>query len=212
MPKSLEKRKLSAIPPRVLSVALSLSIWSQLVAPPAFAQNPPAEINIVVVEGEGAVNNVGQRSTSHPVVRVEDENQKPISGAAVVFTLPTDGASGEFASGDKTLIVTTDPRGQAAASNLKVNQIPGKLQIHVSTSFKGRTARTNITQFNMSVPGKRAGGSSKTLLIVLAIAGAAAAGGVVAASQGGSSNSPTTTPVVTPISITPGPGTIGGPR
>src|SRR5215204_6654102 len=100
MPKSLEKRKLSAIPPRVLSVALSLSIWSQLVAPPAFAQNPPAEINIVVVEGEGAVNNVGQRSTSHPVVRVEDENQKPISGAAVVFTLPTDGASGEFASGE----------------------------------------------------------------------------------------------------------------
>jgi hypothetical protein len=212
MPKSLEKQRMPAVPPRALSVALSLSIWIQFVAPPVFAQDPPAEINIVVVEGEGAVNNVGQRSASHPIVRVEDESQKPISGAAVVFTLPTDGASGEFASGDKTLIVTTDTRGQAAASNLKVNQIPGKLQIHVSTSFKGRTARTNITQFNMSVPGKRAGGSSKTLLIVLAIAGAAAAGGVVAASQGGSSNSPVTTPTVTPISITPGPGTIGGPR
>src|SRR5688572_26797365 len=190
MPKFLEKQRILVVPPRALSVVLSLSICIQLVAPPMCAQNPPAEIDIVVVDGEGAVNNVGQRSTRHAVVRVEDENQKPISGAAVVFTLPTDGASGEFGNGDKTLIVTTDTRGQAAASNLKVNQVPGKLQIHVSTSFKGRTARTNITQFNMSVPGKRAGGSGKTLLIVLAIAGAAAAGGVVATQTGGSSNSP----------------------
>src|SRR5688500_11119104 len=115
MPKSLEKQRISFVPPRALSLVLSLSIWTQLVAPPLFPQNPPAEIKLVVVDGEGAVNNVGQRSIRYPVVRVEDENQKPIAEAAVVFTLPTDGPSGEFGNGDKTLIVTTDPRGQAAA-------------------------------------------------------------------------------------------------
>jgi hypothetical protein len=216
MPK-LEKKKIStAIPARALSIVLSLSVCVQLLLPSAFAQNPPTEISIVVMDGEGAVNNVGQRSTHDLVIRVEDEAQKPIIGAAVVFTLPTDGPSGEFGNGSKTLIVTTDSRGQAAATNLKVNQISGKLQIHVNASFKGRTARTNITQFNMSVPGKRAGGggSSKTLLIVLAVAGAAAAGGIAATMGKGSSSSPTTptTPAVTPIGITPGPGTIAGSR
>lgn len=214
MPKSLEKRRIAGAAPQALSMALSLSICLQLVVPHGvLAQDPPAEINIVVVDGEGAVNNVGQRSARDPLIRVEDENQKPISGAAVVFTLPTDGASGLFGNGDQTLIVTTDQRGQASASNLKVNQVPGKLQIHVSASFRGRTARANITQFSMSVPGKRSGGSGKTLLIVLLVAGAAAAGGVVATSQRRSTTgSPAQPPPVIPISITPGPGTIGGPR
>jgi hypothetical protein len=215
MPKSLEKQRISGAHPRALAVALSLSIYAQLVAPPVLAQNPPAEINIVVVNGEGAINNVGQRSTRDPAIRVEDESHKAVVGAAVVFSLPTDGASGEFGNGSKTLIVTTDPRGQATATNLKVNQVPGKLQIHVSASYKGRTARTNITQFSMSVPGKRSGGSGsgKTLLILLAVAGAAAAGGVLATSGKGSNPASTTpTPTLTPISITPGPGAIGGPR
>src|ERR1035437_2705000 len=57
------------------------------------------ELNIVVVEGEGAINNVRQRAARAPVVRVEEQNHKPIAGAAVAFTLPTGGASGEFSNG-----------------------------------------------------------------------------------------------------------------
>ena len=196
---------------RALSIALTFSVCAQYFITHVLAQNPPDEIKIVVIDGEGAVNNVGQRSTRDAVVRVEDDTQKPVAGAAVVFTLPTDGPSGEFANGEKTLIVTTDARGIASASNLKLNLVPGKVPIHVSTSYRGRTARTNITQFNMSVPGKRAGGSNK-MLIILAIAGAAAAGGVAAAYSGGSSSGSPSGPTVTPISITPGTGTIGGAR
>jgi hypothetical protein len=205
--------RISDVFTRALSVALAFSICAQLLSTPVLAQTPPGEITIVVVEGEGAVNNVGQRSSKQVIVRVEDENKKPIDGAAVVFTLPTDGPSGEFANGEKTLIVTTDARGLAAATNLKANAIDGKLPIHVSTSYRGRTARTNVTQFNMSVPGKRAGGSSnKTLLIVLAVAGAAAAGGVVATTRNGNSAGSPAAPAITPISITPGAGTIAGAR
>lgn len=197
-----------------LSVTLSLLLCVEAVLQPAYAQSPPAPLQIVVVDGEGAVNNIGQRSTRDPVVRIADQNDKVIAGASVVFTLPTEGPSGEFGNGSKTLIITTDARGEATATGLKVNQVPGRLQIHVNASYRGQTARTNITQFNMSVPGKRAGGSGKTILVVLAIAGAAAAGGVVAATRKGSGSTPSTTvaPTIAPISIAPGTGTVGPPR
>jgi hypothetical protein len=198
---------------KAMCIALSFLIASQQLAlPPLYAQNAQPAVNIVVVSGEGAMNNIGQRGARDPIVRIEDENHKPVAEAAVVFTLPADGASGEFENGDKTLIVMTDNKGEAVARGLKVNQVAGKLQIHVTASYRGRTARTNITQFNMSVPGKRAGGSAKTALIILAIAGAAAAGGVTAATRKGSSTGAPPPASVTPISITPSPGVVGPPR
>src|ERR1035437_7549766 len=55
------------------------------------------ELNTVVVEG--AINNVRQRAARAPGVRVEEQNHKPIAGAAVAFTLSTVCASGEFSNG-----------------------------------------------------------------------------------------------------------------
>jgi hypothetical protein len=200
---------------KALSLPVSCLLCVHGVLPRAHAQNPPTRLEIIVVAGEGVINNVGQRSSRDPVVRIEDENKKPVVGASVVFTLPTEGPSGEFGNGDKSAIVVTDNRGEAAAVGLRLNQVPGKLPIHVNASFRGQTARTNITQFNMDVPGKRAKkGSSKKVVAILAIAGAAAAGGVVASTRG--SSSATTRPTVpaapVPITIAPGPGTVGPPR
>lgn len=210
-----EKGKYLKYSTKALCSGLSAVICAQLVLPPAYAQNPPAELNLVVVDGEGAINNIGQRALHDPVVRVEDENHKPVSGAAVVFTVPTEGASGEFAKGEKSLVVTTDQQGQAVAQGLKANQVAGRLQIHVTASYRGRTARTNITQFNMAVPGKKTGGGSgKKVAIILVIAGAAAGGGIAAAALGGKSSSAVTppTPPAPTITITPGTGTIGPPH
>lgn len=195
-----------------LAVLLSL----QLALSPLTAQNPHAQLNIVVLEGEAAINNIGQRSAHHPVIRVEDENKKPISGAAVVFNLPTDGASGEFGNGSKTLIVTTDDEGIAAAQGLRANQTPGTLQIRVNASFRGKSAGASITQFNMAVPGKAVGGRShsKTWIILAVIAGGAAAGGTVALGSKGTTAAatPSNPAVSQPISVTPGTGTVGPPR
>jgi hypothetical protein len=182
---------------------------------PAWSQNPPTLLNIVVVDGEGAINNVGQRATHNPSVRIEDENQRPISGAAVVFTLPTEGPSGEFSNGSKTLTIITNNQGIATAQGLKVFWTAGKLQIHVNASYRGQTARTNITQFNMAVPGgKTEKASNKKLWIIVAVAAAAAGGGAVAAlSHGGSTATTGVTPPSTPaIVITPGSGTVGPPH
>ena len=200
---------------RPLCVWLSCLLWIQVVLPPAWAQNPPAKLQIVVVEGEGVANNVGQRSAKDPVIRVQDENDKPVSGAAVVFTLPTEGASGVFGNDEKTLIATTDARGEASATGLRVNQVAGRLQIHVNASYRGQTARTNITQFNMAVPGKRSGGGGgKTAAIVLAIVGAAAGGGIAFALSNNKTPAPAgpAAPPVTPIGISAGTGTVGPPR
>jgi hypothetical protein len=175
---------------------------------------PPREINLTVVEGEGQSNNIGQHARRPPLVRVEDENHHPIVGAVVIFTLPTEGATGEF-GGSKTLTVVTDSQGNAAGKGLKVNQLPGKLPIYVNASYRGLTAKATITELIVAPPGAKigGGGGNGKLIIVLAIIGAAAAGGgaYYATHRGGSSASNSTGPTgPTPIGITAGTGTIAG--
>src|SRR5689334_3779718 len=128
--------------PQLFRCGISCLLISQWTLTPLKAQEtpPPAELNIVVVDGEGAINRIGQRSSRDPVIRIEDENHRPLTGAAVVFTLPTGGASGEF-NGSKTSTVMTDNQGQAIARGLKVNHIPGTLPIHVNASYRSVRAR-----------------------------------------------------------------------
>jgi hypothetical protein len=198
---------------RLLAISLSF-----LIAFPVLdAQAPPALLNIVVVEGEGAINNARQRVTHDPVVRVEDENHKPIVGAAVVFTLPTEGATGEFGNGGKNLTVMTDDKGQATARGLRLNGIDGKVPIHITASYRGLTASTTMTQFSVLPPGAKPATSSHSgghgaLIAVLVAVGAAAAGGgaYLATHKSGNTATGPTTPGITPIGITPGTGTIVG--
>lgn len=164
---------------------------------------------INVVEGEGALNNIKQRVNREPIVQVEDENHKPIAGAAVVFFLPTSGPGGAFANGSQTLTVTTDSLGRAAATGIRPNHQTGQMQIRVSASHNGLTASATITQMN--VVGANVGGGLSTtakVLIVVAVAAGAAAGAIIA-TRGGSSSSTSTTSAIT---ITPGTPTVGAPH
>jgi hypothetical protein len=198
-----------------LSIALCGAISFQLPLPSASAQNLPSRIDIVVIEGEGAINNVQQRVARDPVVRIEDENHRPVAGAAVVFTLPVSGPSGEFSNGSKTITVVTDDEGTAAAHGLKTNGTPGKLQIYVTASYRGLRARTLIDQTLQGGSGAARGhGGSGKWIAILAVVGAAAAGGAIAATHGGSSSSstPATPAGPTPIGITPGTPTLSPPR
>jgi hypothetical protein len=183
-----------------------------LLAAGLMAQAPV--LNIVVVEGEGAINNIRQRTAREPIVEVQDENHRPVAGAAVVFTLPTQGAGGTFAGGAHSLTVLTDDQGRAVAHGLRPNGVKGQFQIHVNASINGRTGSTNITQTNAVVAGAggaaAAGISGKLIAIIVVAAAAAAAGGALYAthSGGGSGNSTTT---VGPTTISPGTGTVGAP-
>lgn len=180
-------------------------------------ETAPTQLNIIVVEGEGAIHNVQQRVEHEPAIRVEDENHKPVAGAAVVFTLPTEGATGEFGNRSKTLMVMTDGQGQASTQGLRTNQIAGKTSIHVTVSYKGLYARAMISEENVLPPGAKPaavsgkGGHGK-LIAILVIVGAAAAGGAVYATQKGGGSSTTAIIPTGPaaIGITPGTGTIVG--
>lgn len=173
------------------------------------AQGPPPKLNIVIVEGEGAINNVKQRVNREPIVQVEDENHKPIAGAAVVFFLPNQGPSGFFANGSKSLTVTTNADGRATASAITRNNLSGQMAIRVTAAFAGQTATATITQTNVAAIATGLSATTKWLLI-LGIAGGAAAGAVVLATRGGSSSS-SGPPVTPPITITAGTPSVGAP-
>src|SRR5260370_16891520 len=100
-------------------LSLLLAVWI-----PATAQVAPM-LNLVVLEGEGATNNIRQRTAREPVVQVEDENHKPVAGAIVVFTLPSNGAGGTFANGARTLTMVRDSKRHAAAPGFHPNPSNG---------------------------------------------------------------------------------------
>lgn len=192
----------------------------------ALAQTPlvpaPRMINLIVVEGEGAINNIKQRTAREAVVQVEDENHRPIAGALVTFTTPGQGPSGAFLNGARSLTVTTDSQGRAVARGLRPNTVQGKVEIRVNAKYQGAAADAVITMTNILPAGAAAAtaGISVKLITILAVAGAAAAGIAVAATRGGGGGStpaattPTTTTPTPPGAniIAPGTPTAGGPH
>jgi len=184
-----------------------------------YAQVVPTELNIIVVQGEGSINHVREAASLDPVIQIQDQTHSAVSGATVTFTLPTEGATGHFGNGGKMLTVTTDAQGKATAAGLKVNEYPGKLVVHIDVTYRGLSARTNVTQFDEGppVPEKaRGGGGHGKLITILAIVGAAAGGGAYYATHRNGGSSPAST-VTTPsapaaIGLTPGTPTITGPH
>jgi hypothetical protein len=179
------------------------------------AQAPPVgKLNLVVVEGEGAINNIKQRTARDTIVQVEDENHRPVAGAAVVFLLPGDGPGGSFAGGAKTAALVTDSNGQAVMPRLEPNQLDGQFQIRVNASYQGLQGNIVIHQLNAgggaATPAARAGISGKTIGILAGLAAAGAVGAAVGlrggGSSGGSTSPPSTPPTTSNNSIT-GPGT-----
>jgi hypothetical protein len=197
---------------RFLCVMLAYLLALQMMPPPAMAQEQPKpKLNIVIIEGEGAVNNIKQRTAREPIVQVEDENHRPLAGASVVFLLPDSGPSGVFANGTRMMTVLTDQQGRAVATGLRPNSVVGKFQIRVNASYQGMTGNATVAQSNAMAAAAGAAGVSGKVIAIIAVAGGAAAGGVLAATRGGGAKAPPTQPP-TPIVITPGTPSVGAPR
>jgi hypothetical protein len=193
------------------SVFLSCLLLTNLLsAKPGFdpGDDPQAApmLNIVIVEGEGTLNNVKQRVNREPIVQVEDENHKPVAGAAVVFFLPSSGPSGTFANGSQTLTVTTDSLGRASATGIHPNHTLGKMQIRVTASANGLSATATITQTNIA--GANVGRGLSTTAKLMIVGGAVVAIGV-GVYFGVRSTGPG---AQTGVTITPGVPTVGAPQ
>ena len=190
--------------------SLSFLLILNLSGVPSLAQNGPAApmmLNIVIVEGEGAINNVKQRVNREQIVQVEDENHKPVAGAAVVFFLPNQGPGGAYPGGSSSLTTTTDAQGRATSRGIQYNSLAGMMQIRVTASYRGLTATSVITQTNILGAAAVGLGLTAKILIALAVAGGGAAAGITLANRGSSSSAPTTSSTT----ISAGQPTVGAP-
>ena len=147
---------------------------------PESSQAIASKLNIVVIEGEGAINNIKARTAREVIVRVEDENHRPVAGATVAFTLPRQGASGTFLHGGRTLTIFSDQGGRAATVAIKPNHALGVFKINVSASLHGQVATAAVTQTNAIAGAAGAAGAGAAG----AGAGSAGAGGAGAAGAG----------------------------
>jgi hypothetical protein len=164
-------------------------------------------LRIVVVEGDGAINNVRTHTTHDPVVEVRDDKDGLVPGASVTFQAPSNGASAEFGDGMRSFVTQTDGEGRAAAHGLRPNSITGPYEIRVTASFNSQTASAVITETNAAPEAKS---SKKFWLIGLAVG--AAAGGAFAASHGGKSSTSTSTSTPTTGAVVPGSPSFGPPH
>ena len=153
----------------VFVALLALASWSHGVVSAAQA----AALKIVVVEGEGAVNIIQQKTAVAPVIEVRDRNDQPVSGALVRFAIQKGRAT---FSGARTLSVTTDAAGRATASGLTPIG-SGALRIGATATFQGQTAAATIAQTTVLTT---AAGGGLSPLAIAAIAGGSAAGAVLA--------------------------------
>jgi hypothetical protein len=163
-----------------------------------------AALKIVVIEGEGAVNIIQQKTAVAPIVEVRDRNDQPVSGAVVRFAIEKGRAS---FNGARTLTVTTDAAGRATATGLTATSL-GALQITVSAAFQGQTAAATIAQTTVMTTAEASsiasgGGLSHTALAgIIGGAGAGAAGVLIASKKTSGSTSSNTTPGGTSSGIT----------
>lgn len=162
-----------------LGLVQGVALWASLAAQPG--------LKIVVIEGEGAVNIIQQKTAVAPVVEVRDRNDQPVAGALVSFTI-NGGRNARFAGGLRSVTLTTNAAGRAAATTATPTG-SGAVQINVAATFQGQTATATITQSNVATAaqasaasnasgGSASGGGLSTG--TLTAIGAAAAGGLIA--------------------------------
>jgi hypothetical protein len=196
-------------PPRFFSF-LSVLLVFLLVLPPARAQDEQSGLRILIIEGEGVLNNVKLKTLKPVVVEIQADG-KPAPGASVTFTLPNQGPGGTFLNGSPTTTVNADGQGRATSSAIHPNGATGAMPIRVTVSYQGQTANTTVHQTNangVSSSGSGISTGAKVAIVLVIVAGAAVGG--VLAGRGGNSN--TTTPPPPAIVITAGTPTVGGPK
>ena len=135
------------------------------------------KLNIIVISGDGAINNIKSRTARETIVEVQDENHKPIAGAAVVFLLPDSGPGLVSSNGTRMISTMTDAKGRAVARGLKPNGQSGRFNLQVRANYQQSTGQLVIAQSNIIAAGAAISGLTVALIAV----GAAVAAGTAVA-------------------------------
>ena len=194
--------------------------------PPQTPANAPAKpmaplpviknLKLLVLAGNGEMNDLERRVMASLVVQVLDQNDRPVEGAEVVFRFPLNGPGAAFTGGKTSQTVRTTGTGEAAAVNWMANGEVGAFEVHVTATYGNEVGETTVKMSNVTriVEGARKGAKqahwySPTWVKIAIIGGAAGAvAGIILATRGGSHSSTSGT---VPITVTPGPPTVGHP-
>lgn len=201
-----------------MSVLLSLLLalpgmsWAQqpqeaAAAPPAAQAPAPTSIKLMVVQGEGAINNIEKRVVTEPIVEVRDQENRPVAGAEVVFTTPPSGPSATFFGASRTYTVKSDENGRARGTGLSPNVEEGTYPIEVTATLGNLQTSVSITQTNARAPELKSDKKNAIGWRLLTAIAAGAAAGIVAVSRRDGNNGAST-----PTSISVGGVSVGAPR
>lgn len=165
-------RKIPALM-RILVIALTIVCGGAAFSAATAQPTPGGPLKIVVIEGEGAINVIQQKTAVMPLIEVRDRNDQPVAGAVVNFVVRNGRAT---FGGARTLTVTTNSVGRAAAAGLTPGG-SGALEIGATATFQGQTAAVTIAQTNVLTAAEAAGASAG--------AGGGSSGGATAGAGGG---------------------------
>ena len=190
--------------PGEFGIRVTASFGSKAGGPNTIAQTSvaPQKLEVAVVPQTQAPNNVKKGTGSEPRVQVRDQ-EGPVEGAAVTFTVPVSGASGVFPEDKKTFQTASDETGEAVGRGFHPNASCGRFLIGVRAALAGQSATAQIEQQNQGC------GHGKAIAILAAVAGG---GGVGACFAAGPCKKPPPPPPRLTITIVPGSPTFNPPR
>jgi len=184
---------------------MSVLLCQLILCPFAFAGQQTG-LKIIVLSGSGEENVINEIPPQPLALRIVDASNRPITGAAVVFTAPSNGAGGAFPTGPSFNTVS-DEEGRALGLLYRPNTIEGSYMIQVRAEYQGELVMATIRQSNVLV--KKSKTSNRGKLVIAVVAGAGAAIAAVLAGGGSNGNSSTPPRPGTPT-ITFGGSTVGG--
>jgi hypothetical protein len=149
----------------------------------------PQKYKLTVVNASTSKRAKKNRVASQSVVRVTDQNNVPVSGVAVTFTIPQfTGGGAAFANGAATSIVTTNAAG-VATSGTFTTVGSTSFSLGVGAAVPGGVVSTTVPVAisAAAVAGGVSAGISTGLLVgIIGGVGAAVATGVVVATKNSS--------------------------
>ena len=173
-----------------------------------------AALSITILEGDNAIVNTRQRLSREAIVQVEDENRKPVAGAAVTFFAPNSGPSAVFSNGSNNITILTDNQGRAVVRGIRANQVAGKAEIKVTATKEGFRSASSILSQTNAVAAAAGGLSAGMIGLIVGLGAAAGLGIALGAGGGGGGGNPGGggPPAVRPTVLSPGTPTVGPPR
>jgi len=133
---------------RFLFQPLSIFLASVLATAPIQAQ-AAADIQLRVVDSDGAAVTAGSSGTKGFTVQVTDGTGLAVQDAAVVLRLPETGSTGVFSDGTRAAVAYTDSSGLAHLPAIQWNSAPGVAGVKITAS-KGTSHAGIMVQETLS--------------------------------------------------------------